>query len=184
MSVERKTLDELLQEIHEGALAGEIREVKQSSGDPAIEALTARMLAEAAAAPPPHPESPILTPTAAEVLFGTAPLTKRQRALPKLNLAQTAGGLVAVLFLVMGVGSATYLTQQSQDVRQQASDGRLVQYQAVLNEVSQQQAVDTVQWEAQAQQEKEQSQRMLFGSVLILVGVALLVGALFWLFAV
>jgi hypothetical protein len=49
-------------------------------------------------------------------------LTPQQRALPKIS-AQMLGGIVAVMVLFAGVGAATMLTQQSQDIRQQASEG-------------------------------------------------------------
>jgi hypothetical protein len=49
-------------------------------------------------------------------------LTPQQRALPKIS-AQMMGGIVAVMVLFAGVGAATMLTQESQDIRQQASEG-------------------------------------------------------------
>lgn len=49
-------------------------------------------------------------------------LTPRQRSLPKIS-SKMLGGLVAVMVLMVGVGAATVLTQNSQDLRQQASEG-------------------------------------------------------------
>lgn len=46
-------------------------------------------------------------------------LTERQRALPKLSL-KMLGGVAAVFVLMLGLGSATFLSQQNQDLRQQA----------------------------------------------------------------
>lgn len=51
-------------------------------------------------------------------------LTESQRRLPKLDL-RMIGGIVAVLILAVGVGSATLLTQQGQDLRQRAFEGRV-----------------------------------------------------------
>lgn len=46
-------------------------------------------------------------------------LSERQRKLPKIDY-RMVGGLVAVLLLIVGVGSATLLTQESQELRQRA----------------------------------------------------------------
>lgn len=48
-------------------------------------------------------------------------LTPRQKALPKLSF-RMLGSIAAILVLVIGLGSAISLTQQSQDVRQYAYD--------------------------------------------------------------
>lgn len=53
-------------------------------------------------------------------------LTPRQKALPKIP-AQMLGGFVAIMILMVGIGSATLLTQQNQDLRQQASEGSAAQ---------------------------------------------------------
>lgn len=180
----KRSLDDVMAEIHNHSAEQLISEIKKPSSNPAVDALTARMLAEGAAGPAPKDaEGELLTPTAAEILFAPNPLSKRQKKLPRINLTQMVG-MVAVLFLVVGVGSATYLTQQSQDVRQQASDGRLAQYNDVLTQLGEQNAVDMAEQEAMAQQEAVKSQRMLIGGVLILIAVLLLVSVLYWLFAV
>lgn len=46
-------------------------------------------------------------------------LSERQRRLPKLDY-RMVGGLVAVLLLIVGVSTATILTQESQELRQRA----------------------------------------------------------------
>lgn len=186
MTPERRkpSLDELMSEIHNDSMHSLITEIQKPSGNPAVDAMTARLMTEIAAGPPPRdPEGELLTPTAKEILFPSRSLSERQKALPRINLTQMVG-IVAMLFLVVGVGSATYLTQQSQDVRQQASDGRMAQYNDVLTQVNERNAVDVAQQEAVAQQESAKSQRMLFGGVLILIAVLLLVSVLYWLFAV
>lgn len=53
-------------------------------------------------------------------------LSDRQRRLPKLDL-RVMGGALAVFVLVVGVGSATILSGQEQDVRNFASDGSFAQ---------------------------------------------------------
>lgn len=53
-------------------------------------------------------------------------LTPRQKALPKIP-SQMLGGFVAIMILMVGIGSATLLTQQNQDLRQQASEGSAAQ---------------------------------------------------------
>lgn len=50
-------------------------------------------------------------------------LTERQRRLPKLDF-RMVGGVMAILLLIVGVGTATVLTGQSQDIRQFASEAR------------------------------------------------------------
>lgn len=179
MNPERKrSLDDVLREITDGP------RVEDQPVSPDVAALTERLRTEGAAGPQPKVEGEPLTPTSAEILFGTEkPLSQRQRALPKIDLTKMAG-IVTVLFLVVGLGSATYLSQQEQDVRQQASDGRMAQYQNVVAQLNEQNVQDEALEQAIAEQEKEQSQRMFFGGVLILIGVLLLVSVLFWLFAV
>jgi hypothetical protein len=182
--MQKQSLDDLMDEIHNDSAEKLMSEIKKPSENPAIDALTARMLAEGAAGPAPKVDGELLTPTASELLFGTAnPLSKRQQALPKIRLSQMAG-LVAVLFLVVGLGSATLLSQQSQDVRQQASDGRLAQYNDVLTQLGEKNATDIAEQEAIAEKEAVKSQRMFIGSAIILMAVLLLAGVLFWLFAV
>ncbi len=51
-------------------------------------------------------------------------LTPRQRALPRIP-AQMLGGIVAIFVLFAGVGAATFLSQQNQDLRQQAYEDTL-----------------------------------------------------------
>jgi uncharacterized protein HemX len=161
----RKSLDEVLHEIEHGS------KVEKAPENTAVQTLTDRLRQEGAAGPQPKLEGKLLTPTSAEILFGTKdPFTKRQHALPKINLSQMAG-MVTVLFLVVGLGSATYLSLQEQDVRQQASDGRMAQYQDVVAQLNEQNTVDEALEKAQAEKEEVQSQRMFFGGVLILVGV-------------
>jgi hypothetical protein len=182
----RQSLDEVMAEIHRSSAQQLIEEIRQPTGNSAVDALTARMLAEAAAGPPPRdPEGELMTQQATEILFGmgSKPLSQRQKALPRIDLSKIAG-MVAVLFLVVGVGSATYLTQQGQDVRQQASDGRLAQYNDVLTQLNEQSEAEKAEQEVITQQEAAASQRALIGGVMILVAVLMLVSVLFWLFAV
>lgn len=56
--------------------------------------------------------------TAGQDLWETN-LTERQRSLPKLSLSML-GGIAAVFVLMLGLGSVTFLSQQNQDLRQQA----------------------------------------------------------------
>lgn len=51
-------------------------------------------------------------------------LTDRQKSLPKISY-RMLGSVVAILLLVFGVGSATVLTQESQDIRNQAFEQTL-----------------------------------------------------------
>lgn len=46
-------------------------------------------------------------------------LTERQRSLPKLSL-KMLGGIAVMFVLTLGLGSVTFLSQQNQDLRQQA----------------------------------------------------------------
>jgi len=51
-------------------------------------------------------------------------LSERQRRLPKISI-HMVGSVLAVLVLVFGLGSSVLLSQQKQDVRQQAYEGTL-----------------------------------------------------------
>lgn len=53
-------------------------------------------------------------------------LTARQRALPKISL-HMVGSIVAIMVLMVGLGSSVLLSQRSQDVRQQAYEGQVQQ---------------------------------------------------------
>lgn len=71
-------------------------------------------------------------------------LTQRQRALPKLPL-KMLGGVAALFIMVVGLGSATFLSQQNQDLRQQA-------YVDTLPDLAGESAVVTQQEQEQMQQ--------------------------------
>lgn len=115
-------------------------------------------------------------------------LTPRQRALPKISL-QMMSGLVAVMVLFAGVTAATLLTQQSQDIRQQA-------YEDSTGEISGP-AASLTQAQLESQTEaSEGSESFTVSSILsrdwttlelvILVaggaGVVFLLGLLWWVF--
>lgn len=50
-------------------------------------------------------------------------LTERQKALPKLELSKMVGAVLMAIVLTVAVSSSVYVTQQSQDLRQQAYEG-------------------------------------------------------------
>lgn len=77
--------------------------------------LTPQLTPSATASTPTH-ENPLSSKD-------QAGLTQRQWSLPALNWQQ-AGSLLAVLVLIVGVGSATILSRRSQDLRQQAYQAR------------------------------------------------------------
>lgn len=121
-------------------------------------------------------------------------LTPRQRALPKLSF-QMLGGVVAIMILMVGVGSATLLTQQGQDIRQQASEGDLPgvagpsaaltqeQYEAQSGQPSQVSDLLT-QEELQAGLQGQWS-ALEYGLVAVAgISIVVLLGFLVWLFAV
>lgn len=112
----------------------------------------------------------------AQQLWGSN-LSPRQRRLPKIPY-QMLGGFVAMLIFALGLGSATYLTSQTQDLRNQA-------YEDVLPDVEGPLATETQeQYEARLRA-SQQSQSLSpdtvvetpFGSLTLLSGVLLGVGA-------
>lgn len=99
-----------------------------ASGATPVAPATSAMPATPAPATPGLAEIPVdtrsETPLSDRQELWESRLTDRQRALPKISY-QMLGGIVAILLLVFGVGSATVLTQQSQDIRNQAFEQTL-----------------------------------------------------------
>lgn len=172
----RQTLDEVLADIHRGPRT----EVASVPASPQMKALTDKLLAEATAYPQEHRQPP-----ASEFLLGRkSSLTARQKSLPRLQLSRMVGGLAVMVLLVLGASSATYLSLQSQDVRQQAYDGELAQYTAVVSQLDQESQVQQQEQVREEQRDSVLTNRMLFGGILIVLAALLLLGAIFWLFAV
>lgn len=115
-------------------------------------------------------------------------LSPRQRLLPKIDM-RMIGGIVAVMVMALGIGSATILTQRSQDIRQQAYEETLPTVEgtpATLTEddIRQQQRDVTTRGEATFSLTEIVSSSTTLGLVVILVGAGVLLAFLFWLFIV
>lgn len=116
-------------------------------------------------------------------------LSARQQRLPKISL-HMVGSVLAVFVLMIGLGSSVLLSQQQQDVRQQAFEGEMQVVEdgsTVSMEESEQS--DSVQPAATAQAMVEptpwwQSPYVIAGAAVILSGVLLLAAFFHWLFAV
>ncbi len=125
----------------------------------------------------PEPSEPSVTDTAHLL---SSSLSERQRRLPKIDL-RLVSGLVAILLLVVGVGSATVLTQQSQEIRQRAYEGAVV-----VTPIPEFQPVATVTpIPAAAQPVSVLSGRLpVILGIVAIVGLLVLVSLLFWAFIV
>lgn len=136
--------------------------------------------------------------TTNESYGGATGLSMRQQRLPKLSY-RMLGSIAAMLVMVLGLGSAVFLTQQSQDIRQYASDPsrqeipqELRQYMADGEQVpspdSQQELPQ--QKPAVMQPQQEDANLAWYKQPLVIVGLALVISALLvvgvflhWLFA-
>jgi len=108
-------------------------------------------------------------------------LSPRQRALPKLDLRMVAG-FVMVVVMAFGIGTTTYLTQQSQDLRQSA-------YEQTLPALEETPATETTEllsgMDAAELAEKQwalSQQMTLLGAIILGVTLFFLIGFLAWLF--
>jgi hypothetical protein len=122
-------------------------------------------------------------------------LSARQRALPKISL-HMVGSILAVFVLMIGLGSSVLLSQQPQDVRQQAYEGQGVEQTGEvaapneLNETSQEAARDSVASEMIADSSSSSQAQPFWQQPIFIAGIAivvsmglLLVAFLHWLFA-
>jgi len=116
-------------------------------------------------------------------------LSARQQRLPKISL-HMVGSVLAVFVLMIGFGSSVLLSQQQQDVRQQAYEGEM----QVVEESSQSEMESGDTSESVIQQNGLpelrpptpwwQSPYVIAGAAVILSGVLLLAAFFHWLFAV
>lgn len=171
----RPSLDDLLNEIkHESSNFPEI----SSAGGTGFPKATSAGMAHISA----H-LSPVATPAPDERADATevweSQMSARQRALPKLDL-RMVGGIVAVMLLTLGIGSATYLAQQSQDLRQQAYEQTLPSVEGTPATVTEEQQ-STI--ERLSDEHAVVSQRVtVLGAIILGIAVFALLGFFAWLF--
>lgn len=177
------TLDEVWKDITQGAKESVIAENHHLAArqlDPVADATVMQLLGTIERSVAHHETEP-------SSLLAESALSARQKRLPKLSL-QMFGSLAAVFLLVVGAGSATVLTQQSQDVRQQASDGRLANIRVSPSPDSNVKYPYPVSYEEdQSSEQKVKQQRspvVWIGGFLIALSIVLLLGLFVWLFAV
>lgn len=103
-------------------------------------------------------------------------LTQRQWSLPTLNWQQ-AGSFLAVLVLIVGVGSATILSRRSQDLRQQAYQARPGEALTTPIALQKESSDPFVSVRQQAADVVDQMQLPISGDVFLVI-IATLVGAL------
>jgi hypothetical protein len=109
-------------------------------------------------------------------------LTERQRRLPKIDF-RMVGGVLAMLLLIIGVGTATVLTGQSQEIRQRAAEVRpsitpIPEFQAAASP-----APETAAAEQPAAFTLSPALRIVLSAAGLIVVVGL-VAFLFWAFVV
>ncbi len=108
-------LDELLKDLQRERPSGNSSGVLELDTHLADRPTAAPMLYTPVESGSSRPTEP-LSSTARVLASG---LTERQRRLPKIDF-RMVGGVLAVLVLIIGIGSATILTGESQELRQRA----------------------------------------------------------------
>lgn len=171
----RPSLDDLLNEIkHESS---NFPEISSAGGTGAPRSTSAGMANISAHL------TPVTTPAPDERADSTEvwepQMSSRQLALPKLDL-KMIGGMVAVILLTLGIGSTTYLAQQSQDLRQQAYEETLPAIEGAPVSVTEEQQ-NTL--ERLTEQQEVVSQRItVLGAVILGIAAFALIGFFAWLF--
>jgi hypothetical protein len=116
-------------------------------------------------------------------------LSVQQRRLPRINLS-LFGSVVAVMVMMVGVGTATYLSQQKQDLRQQAYQGnRYAVSSPGVTPVPMKTTTIVRSTETPAAASTAVSistlgsnPLLLVGAAMIAIGVFALTGVIYWLF--
>ncbi len=180
-----KTLDDLLREIQEET-ESDFPDIYSAGGTASMRSTSAGMHNISAYISPVTTPQPDERATANEIWESN--LSPRQRVLPKLDIRMMVG-VVSIFVLALGIGSTTFLVQQTQDIRQQA-------YEETLPEVTGPAATETIGDRAeseslalrggtptlQEQQQRLTQQITLFGGVVIGLGAFGLLAFLAWLF--
>lgn len=119
-------------------------------------------------------------------------LSARQRALPKISL-HMVGSVLAMLVLMIGLGSSVLLSQRTQDVRQQAYEGQGVVEQQTGNVPAELEGTSETTVETQGESVALAlteiappwwQQPIVIAGLAVVVSAALLLAAFFhWLFA-
>ncbi len=116
-------------------------------------------------------------------------LNERQKKLPTLSL-RMIGSIAAMFVMIAGVGAATTLSQQSQDVRNQAYDGKTAQLAnrpVVTPSPAEYEMIEDWAQVPETREEKKSAgirPTVLAGGFLIALAVVVLLGLFVWLFAV
>ncbi len=171
----RPSLDDLLNEIkHESSNFPEIPSAGGTGALRPVSAGMAHISAHLTPVPTPAPDD-----RADSTEVWESGMSARQMALPKLDL-RMIGGVVAMILLTLGVGSTTYLAQQSQDLRKAAYEQTLPTVEGVPATVIEGQQRT---FESLAEEHQTISQRVtVLGAVILGVSAFLLIAFFAWLF--
>lgn len=113
----------------------------------------------------------------------SSPLSARQRSLPRLPLAMY-GAIAAVMFLVVGLGSTVLLSQQSQDIRQQAYEGSAKQSRVLASPGVSGQTLQEASQDTLSQSGRGVSPRVLIGGFFLTLSALAFLALLWWWFVV